>query len=257
MTAELKKKRLQANFAIAIVVAFLLLLGIAFAAVPEGPQTITVLNSTAKTPASAASVDAIGGNITSLNIDGTSSTQTWQGYVGNISGTLTLDDSAGFTLYNWTLANPEGEIYASNSSQIDFSDGNVECYNYTRTGGGYLDLAAYEASLGLAGDDVDGINETFILGETYSPFYVGEALINKACPEVQLFNAAGEKNPDDFQEVLLYDTAANAIIFTALIEEGGTLGYNTQRWDFQMIVAENGRSGDRDPTTYYFFVELE
>jgi hypothetical protein len=223
---------------------------------PEGPTNLTVVNSSRRTPAAGRTIEAIAGNVTQLNIVGTTVTQTWAGYYGNISGTITLDDSSNNTLYDWVLTNPEGEIYASESA-IDFSYGNIECYNYTKTGGSYLTLSSYETSLGLAADDADGINETFALGTTYDSFYAGTNLIDGTCPETQLFNSSGSKNSNQFQEVLLYDDSSNKVVYTAILEETGILGFNNERWDFEMIVSENGHTGDTTTTTYYFYVELE
>lgn len=225
-------------------------------ALPEGPTNITVLNTSRRTPAAAKTLEAIAGNVTQLNIVGTTVTQTWQGYYGNITGTITLDDSMNNTIYNWQLSNPEGEIYASESA-IDFSAGNIECYNYSKTGGSYLTLSSYETNLGLVSDDVDGINETFTPGTTYDSFYAGTNLIDGECPETQLFNSSGSQDPNQFQEVLLYDNTANKVVYAAILEETGILGFNNRLWDFEMIVAENGHAGDSTTTTYYFYVELE
>ena len=67
--------------------------------------------------------------MTEINIFGYSPTQSWQGYFGNISGTVQLADSGDNVMYNWSLASPQGEIYASTSNSINWA--NVQCFNYT------------------------------------------------------------------------------------------------------------------------------
>ncbi len=256
MNSHSKNKKQKKILIAALIIAMLLtIIESAYpAALPEGPSTLTVVNSTKRTPQTASNVSAVAGNVSQLNIIGSTITQTWQGYYGNISGTIVLTDSANYALYDWDVAFPEGEIYASDST-IDFT-GSIACYNYTKAGGGYLDLATYESSLGLVSDDPDGINETFPVGSA-NPFYVGTNLINSTCPKTNLYNSSGVQNSAQFEEFILYDLTANKIIYTALLEETGIRGFDNRTWNFQMIVAENGRNGDNNPTTYYFYVELE
>ena len=77
------------------------------------------LNSERRLAARNDSEVAYAGNITELNIVGTTITQTWQGFVGNVSGTITLDDSENNTLINWSLGDPEGEVYATYLPQVN------------------------------------------------------------------------------------------------------------------------------------------
>jgi len=200
-----------------------------------GISTFVKFARSSRSPAASYTLEAISGNVTQLNIDGSTVTQAWQGYYGSVTGTITLDDSFNNTLYDWTLSNPEGEVYAS-ESEIDFSSGNILCYNYSKTGGSYLNLSTYETNLGIGANDVDGINETFTLGTVYNSFYAGTNFINETCPETQLFNASGAKASDQFQEVLLYDDTSNKVIYSAILEEGGIRGFDNQTWDFEMIV---------------------
>ena len=55
-----------------------------------------------------------------------------------------------------------------------------------------------------------------------------------------------------FQEILLQDTNNN-LIFTTLVEQGET-GYDSNPYDFQLIVPEN--PGSSEGTTYYFYAEI-
>jgi hypothetical protein len=223
---------------------------------PEGPTNITVVTSSTKLPSPTQTIEALGGNVSQLSITAYTQTRTWQAYYGNVSGKITLSDSGGFAVYEWDLANPSGQIYAS-TTQADFSDGNIECYNLSKTGNGYLDLHTYEASLGLNNLSSDGIDETFNETTDYDAFYIGATYINETCPTVYLYNASNASSADTYQEVLLYDNTSNNTVFTSIIKQGGILGFNNQVWDFQMIVAENGRLGDTQTTTYYFYVALE
>jgi hypothetical protein len=246
-------------FEVILVVSFILfsfaVVSSAAFAEPEGVLEMNKLFSTRRSPALPENSQAVAGNVTALNIFGKTVTQTWQGYAGNISGNITLEDSSGNVLYNWAVSNPSGEIYAS-TDEINFADGNIGCYNFTRSGSGYLDIAFYENSLGLMSNDVDGIDETFTPGLSYDSFYAGTNYIDDICPETQLYNSTGNKN-SAFQEVILYDYDSNNTVFTSIINDAATSGFNNQHWNFQMIVPENGHDGNTESTTYYFYVELE
>src|SRR3989344_75402 len=243
---------------------------------PEGPGTLTVVNSSRRLAGSALTTQATAGNITHLIVQGQTVTQSWQGFVGNITCTITLDDANNNTLYDWSLADPEGEIYATYLSQVNWTAGSVLCWNWTHTVASYLQLVELETNpaagdgapnvyggIGALADDPDGVNETFTapgLG-MHASFYVGSQLINgslgPSCPITRLYNSTGQGT---FREVILYHDGTGAsndgVIYTAIINQS-VIGYDTQRWDFEMIVGENGHEGDVTPITYYFYVELQ
>ncbi|MBI3027273.1 hypothetical protein HYY70_04100 [Candidatus Woesearchaeota archaeon] len=74
---------------------------------PVGPDTITIAGSGRRTNNSGSlSLQAQAGNVTALVISSVRATQAWQGYYGNITGTIALDDANNNTLYDWSLPNP-------------------------------------------------------------------------------------------------------------------------------------------------------
>ena len=60
------------------------------------------------------------GTITTAIINATQQDQRWKGYVGNVSGILTLDDTNGNTLYDWSMVGftLTGEVYASRENAL-------------------------------------------------------------------------------------------------------------------------------------------
>ncbi len=203
------------------------------AAAPDGGVTI-IQNASTRAAVSPPSISAASGNISSLILDGESVTQSWQGYVGNVTGTITLDDQWNYTLYDWTLADPSGEVYATYLSTVDWTKGYISCWNWSNTTAGYLQLSELEEYPGAGApndfsgmyadsDDVDGMNETFNYTYFKGPgmrehtsFYVGEQLINGTleagsfargpdggggpCPNVRIYNGThhgGVQSPDD------------------------------------------------------------
>ncbi|MFC1705173.1 hypothetical protein ACFLZ6_02500 [Nanoarchaeota archaeon] len=253
-----------------LIVILLMSVSFVIAAIPEGPSTFDVKASTRRSVYPKASHNAYAGNVTHLVVAAQTVTQSWQGYVGNVTGTITLDDSSNYTLYDWSLGDPEGEIYATNASTVSWATGNVICWNWSDPVGSELQLTDIEGELGMAADDVDGVNETFTcdmcderaISTTHTNFYVGGQLIDGSqtgdgdgpCPVTNLYN--GTHVAGAHEEVILYEDTQNAIIYTSIIEIDKN-GYNNQTWDFEMIVGEDGHNGDTGTTTYFFYVELE
>jgi len=240
---------------IAMLVAFSLF-AVSFAiAAPTGP-TVTDSAPERRTsgidsPTTGTTVAAQAGNVTELFINSTRLTDNWQGYYGNVTGQIILDDASGNSMYDWQMTSPSGEIYASNYSAITW--GNVGCVNLTEaTGIGYIfNETNLEDGYSMESADLDGIGETF--NTTFSgSFTVGSTTIdaNDGCYQTYLY-VSDAYQTTNFKEVLLTDNAS--VIFTSILESDET-GFDGSDWDFQMIVAEDG--GTAATTNYYFFVEL-
>jgi len=162
---------------------------------PEGP-TNTYNTSSRRTVSTALQNSVVAGNVMIMNLNGNTVTQTWAALVGNITGTITLDDTGQNTIYDWALASPQGEIFATQGASTSWTS--VECYNFTQysasnnkagaawlyfndtaiervtaggscaskdtAGGIYCTLEGnktYPAFTGITYDDVDGLDETF------------------------------------------------------------------------------------------------
>jgi len=255
---------------LAIVLLIIVQTGFVFAVEPFGGSVTAGTPETAPEDA-AGTANAQAGNVTELNIFGYTTTQTWQGYFGNISGTIQLADAGDNVLYNWTLADPQGEVYASTNSSVSWT--NVQCFNFTANGiggdesgnGGTTNLngtnlSVLENEFNIASDDVDGVNETFTLfgAGTHDLFYTANKEFSEGeCRSTRVYGDSGQGESNEFEEVLLYEPTTSSVIFTSLIEEGSIQGYDGGDHDFEMLVLEDGHSTDTDATIYYFFVELE
>jgi hypothetical protein len=217
--------------------------GFSLAAV-NGAQTVTSISNSTALAGSPESHDAIAGNVTEIQIFGESVTQTWQGYFGNVSGAITLENAAGNAMYNWSLASPEGEIYASPSNNVAWAS--IECFNWTANG------TTVESAYNIGANDADGINETF--SNTVHPdFATGtKAFNNGECMSTEIFSQ-GAGSEGTFDEVLLWD--GSDLVFAAILEKDA-IGFDGNPYDFQMIVVEDGHNGDTTTTPYYFYVEL-
>ncbi len=237
--------------------------------VPLGAQTVTEESESTVNASNyeARTHEAYAGNISELTLFGRSQTKHWQGYYGEITGVIILDDADNWTMYDWPNPEPKGEIYATvNASTPDWTT--IRCFNYTGgvDGAGLGNVSYWENFYDMVWNDVDGIDETFNL-TNHPTFDVGEYTITGGtCPNTYT-HVNDNFQEDKFVEVLLADVNGQ-LIFTTIIENDDTAnntdpeGYDTQTHDFQMLVAEDGTSrllGERnqDTTTYYFYLDLQ
>jgi hypothetical protein len=251
------------NFWVCALLAISLMTTLVLAEAEIGPIHPENLNETPAgrhTSSNTPTLNAYAGNVSALTIYTEAITQGWQGYFGNITGTITLDDSLNRTLYDWALTSPEGEVYATTTNIVSWY--NVSCP--TANNISYHENTTYKfntyANDSLKPDhDVDGIGETFAADFDLS-FYAGPTLINGAsgCKAAYLYVNSAADATETFTETILQDnsTTNGALIFTSLIKQGKAVGFDGISHDFQMIVAENGHNGNEVTTLYYFYVEI-
>jgi hypothetical protein len=249
----IKKGSMQKVAKMLFVTALLILVGAGMfssvtnvLAAPVGP--VMIFNATTNaTPRPAATIMTAGGTFTTLVLNTTGQTYRWKAYVGNVSGKLVLADASNTSIFDWTVSSVTGEVYATRSSTaIDWAT--VGCADDT-----LIDDEDIYMNMSLSSPDT--ISNTF--NETiHKLFYVGTTRIqNSTCRAISTYINGTRQTLNEnavFQEILLKDGSSN-LIYTTLMNES-TFGYNTQRYDFQMILAENEYQSI--PTTYYLYVEL-
>ena len=250
------------GLAFAVFAVFILLGTVMFAIStadnPKFPKDVFEISSERLPAYGSESNEAQAGNITKMNITAWSQTQTWAGYVGNVTGRIVLDDANNNSLYDWRANEPQGEVYAVNSS-VSPTWANIRCFEFNNGTMG-LNRSIYETDLGLDSDDYDGVDETFN-DTNHSTFYVGTYTIpENTCPSTWMYvNDADQQ--DTFREVLLTDKTN--VIYTAIIEDddanthGGKTGFDGNNYDYQMLVGVNGHNGSDATWEYFFYVELE
>lgn len=231
---------------------------------------ITALGTERAIADPATSISAYAGNVTEVNIFGYSTTQTWQGYFGNVTGTIQLADAADHAMYNWSVASPQGEVYASTNSTVFWT--HMECFNFTATGTRADDdaqagktslygtnLSQFEESFGVSSSSVDGLDETFsyIGPGTHNKFFSNSLEFSEGqCQSTRIYDSTGTGVDNHFEEILLYEPRSTSVVFASLLNNN-LLGFDGREHDFEMMVADNGHGTDISPTNYYFFVELE
>ncbi len=193
----------------------------------------------------AINLSAEAGNLTELIVDGTTITKSWQGYYGNITGSIYLKDSNNNTMYNWNMSSVSGEIYASRSININWDT--ITC---AQTSELYVEDEFIGANNTIDGDS---ILNTFFTGQSFNSFYTGlNSISGLGCYAAYLNDESGLGN-SRFTEVLLSDNVS--LVYTSILNDD-VLGFDGRTHDFQILVGENGKDYDDNPTTYYFFLEI-
>jgi len=234
MGLQLKKSTIILLFAI---ITSIIIYAIGTAAAPTGATLVTGQPQTKGTVAPASNV-AQGGNITEMNVSADAQTNVWQGYYGEVSGSIVLDDASGDRLYRFgNVTNTTGEVYASRSSSVNFLTvvGNNNC----------------TVDEDLTGTGTDRVNNTFRQSNS-TPFMVGAVNIgiNTACTaNTNIVNAT---QTTFFEENILNDTTNSVSIYVARLENNRA-GFDNRTHDYQMIVPENQSSAT---TTYFFYLEF-
>jgi len=264
-------KRLSKAYVILTLVVLMLGLEIFYFVVaePGNVDSINVSDSDRRTlfgGATERTIDAFAGNVTELTLNTSKRSNRWQGYYGNISGTITLDDARNFTLYSWAGdISPSGEIYAADTPVSNWSG--VYCFNMTDnrsgnnctgagSGGGSggpdnitcLNISEAQQKFGGPLTGEESLNATFT--STHDIEIDGTVFSN--CPATQLYTV-NESQTINWTEVLLTENNTRTLIFASIIN-ASTNGFNNVSQDFQMIV---GHDGDNSTlTTYTLYVEL-
>ena len=224
------------------IVSFLPLLNAQFV----GPTVVFVNNDSGPATTSTL-INTSGGTITTVTLNADSQNDRWKAYIGNVSGSLTLDDADGSTIFDWTLSTVAGEVYASRDSDITFSQ--VNCSNITHIQNEELAINHTNAN--------DNITATFD-ELTHDAFLVGDISIpSDTCYSLHTYiNDSNQSS--SFQEMVLYDGTnhTDGDILYATILENDLAGFDNQTYDFQMIVPDYGTLEISGNLGYYFYVEL-
>ena len=257
----------------ALLAGALLIMSLSAYAAPSGP-IVTVLGNSTKTPSNATKINASingsltpGGYIFTANLNSLQQDTRWKAYVGNVTGTLTLDDADDNTIFQWSLTSVTGEVYATRASgSINWSG--INCTwrgeSIARYNESNRTVEEFENRALNQSNKDDNITATFSKAN-HSSFTTGSIAIGKnECFTVQTYqkDAAqvfADSNNANFTPVILYDgtniTNGNVVYETKI--ESDVTGYRSDStYDFQMLLPENGLAGFAGSTAYYFYVEL-
>lgn len=213
-------------------------------AAPQGASITNNVTSSGPTYDAENRSDA-GGTITFMDLTVNQQNSNWKAYVGNVSGTLVLDDSNGNTIYQWAMTGAQitGEVYSSRASNPDWP--NVECSNVTT-------IEAEDTAIGFGALSVDAINFTFNETTHTSIVTAGVTIAADSCRATATFvnDTKQVHSTAYFQEVLLQ--TGTDLVYTSKLQQD-VEGFDNQSVDFQLILADDTSASS---TTYFFFVEI-
>jgi hypothetical protein len=249
-----RKEMNKAMWLVAAALIFLLVLNLTYASTPEGPD-ITVSGNSSRPTSNGTKVNATGGSgetsggyVFTINLDTLQTNTRWKAYYGNVSGTMTLDDASGYTIYKWPITSTvNGNVYATRASGT-IAWASAVCANSTQ-------IEAENRAINQTSNPSDNITATFN-STNHSTFVVAGNSLNNCSSTVTYKNdtAMAQNDTADFQEIVIYD-GTNIIYATNI--ENNVMSYNGAPADFQMIVPENGLATWQSSTAYYFYVELQ
>jgi hypothetical protein len=188
-------------------------------------------------PANTTNIVTEGGNITAANITGTTLTDRWAAFFGNVSGTVVLRDSADTVFsWSWTAANG-GEVCLSTGSTFAFTQ-----------------------AVAAGSTDVDAVDTAFGLGVAADN--ASKTLTNTTCDLkfnniADIDNTAGATTGGGFETCLVKNTAATLegdFAFCTNINSTGK-NYKNAGANYQVMVPTS--HGATDTETYYFYMELD
>lgn len=259
-------------YVVILVCITILLIPLSYA-IPTGP-TVSVLGNSTSSGSGGSIINSSvngstpGGYIFTTNLDNLQQNNRWKAYVGNVTGTLTLDDASDNTVFSWSLSTVTGEVYATRSS----GDVNWTGINCTWIYEGSASAAASDRSAEEAENTAlshtttdDNITSTFSV-TNHSSLTIGSVVIGKnQCWSLNTYQNDGAQSFEDsddanFTQVILYDGAPSStdgnIVYVTEMEEDITGYRSDSTYDFQIILPENGGVGFSSSTAYYFYVEL-
>ena len=208
---------------------------------PNGAN-VTEIKSERGTIQDPESSSAHAGNITGIDIFAHSITSSWQGYYGDVTGTIDLKDGFDNVLYNWSDVSSKGEVYATRAQNINFATS--KCADSS-------EINLEESFIGHDSSDAESVTNTFNKNN-HPEFHVGAIQINSdSCKSTNIFDDNGAQTTKFFN-VLLSDAASN-IVYTSILEPD-SIGFDSMNYDFEMLVGENGQ--DSQSTPYYFYLEI-
>jgi len=210
---------------------------------PIGPNSVDVRSTSKRTDFNTGSnqqVAAEKGNISNLYVNTTAQTTHWQGYYGDVGGTITLDNANNWTMYSWVgdIVSPTGTVLAATSAVTAWDS--ITCINWTN-------ITGLETWYGMGNSDSDGIDETFTGTKSLT---IGSVSLTN-CNATNLYMNDSSQTQTWNETILSLNNKTQPVIFASTIEDGKDSFINGTKTDFQMVVGTKSTN-----MNYYFYIEL-
>ena len=216
---------------------------------PDGPSDVTIVSDSTKQDLPSQIVNTTGGSISVVNITGIIQNPRWKAFVGNVTGTFVLSDSADNRIYDWDLINITGKVYATRKTDT-VSWPSISCASVGQVATENADMFHTKPE--------DNLTATF-RDSTHGAFYVGAVSFSENQCGFSLDTYVESQSQSGlFEEILLHDQTIGGnggMVYTTILEQD-QVGFDGNTYDFQMIVPEVGSSGWTGSTAYYLYVEI-
>ena len=212
----------------------------------EGDFVIIATETTSNSNAADSDI-ARGGYISNVDLSASTQTAKWQGYFGEISGMITLQDASGNQMYKWD--------WVSASGGTVFAVARATAPIWTDVADRDVGAASVDMQWGYGGS-ADSANITFDDPDGNTEFDVAGSTVATGSRDA-LYTLLQNGTASTFEEVLLTDqTVTNSIddfIFACRIDNEGP-DFQGGTSDYQLIVPDTPLASTT--TTYYFYVEM-
>ena len=214
----------------AFLVLGLLVAGVASAASPSEASVSNAADLGEYSMTSSDNVSIEAGNVTYADLNSNMSTYRWAGLLGNASGNVILGDSSNNIMFSWAGATPL-MVYASLASSIAWSS--------------LADATSSNMPTYLTGgSDADNYASTF----TGSSQNISSHIFSISSDFATTLGSSIWKT---------YSlTDGSHLVWAGSVVAGG-ISYSGSTVDYQMIVPEDGTSGNTAATAYNLWIELE
>lgn len=174
-------------------------------------------------------VIAEGGNVTQVNVSGTSITGRWAGFWGTISGGIALSDASNNSFYEWTVSDVTGSVvYAADGSVSDWTTVTAASSSDQIT---FVDEPA-----------TDNFTNTFTGTDDFSSASIA------TIPSVPV---ATTLQNDSSTNLRTFALMAGSTRLFAAVADAGEVGFNSETVDYQLLAP-----ADSGTVTYTFYLEL-
>lgn len=182
-------------------------------------------------------IDVTSGHIYLADITAEQSTYHWAGVYGNATGTLVLGDGSSNVMYTWD-ANANYVLFAQNGITPDWTTLAAATCTEVETSYTFLSGAS------------DSCSKTFTTSGNVN--FVSLAPVTGTI-EAQTFDGTGASYWKTFA---IKDGTGNVVFAGEVDNTFTTNAYDGTVANYQVILPEDGNSGDTTPTTYNIWVEL-
>jgi hypothetical protein len=252
---EKKKMNTQKKCTGIILAAIMVASVVAFtgivSALPDGATMDINVSASTKDAGTVGTNSAQGGYITGLNATVEQSTAKWQGYCGNVTGSIVLMDGSSNKMFDWGDSITNGGTVLATTSPTSPTWAGVEAVTTTERDHATLGIN-YLWSWDNTG--LDCADDTFSIA-TGSVTVAGKPITATVATDVNAILPIGQ----GWQTLVIDDSGAGSIaskddyIFVGKICENKNGVFGSQA-DYQLIVPVSDNPGDAE--MYRFYVEL-